>query len=144
MREARQRATQHLDTVSLLETLLDGRREHRDLRSPSLWVVALESLEQGLEHLVKFRGRMVPSDDGIAEPQQALNLTISIDPRIQQWNTHLRNTGRICLDEGTQTAEGRVLLLVVANLVQSLTPCLSKLAKVGRDKIGVHQANTTN
>ena len=58
--------------------------------------------------------------------------------------THLRNAGRIGLHEGAQTAESRVLLLVVANLVQCLAPCLSKLPEVGCDMIGMHQANTTN
>jgi hypothetical protein len=35
--------------------------------------VVLETLKESLEHVVQLRGWVVPPDDGIAEPHQALN-----------------------------------------------------------------------
>ena len=59
-------------------------------------------------------------------------------------STNLGNARRVRLHEGAETTERRVLLLVVADLVQGLTPHLGKLREDWGDDGRMHQADATD
>ena len=63
-----------LDAIPLAEFLLDDWGETRHLRSPSRRVVLLESVEKLIEHSVQLWRRLVPFNDGVTEPEQALKI----------------------------------------------------------------------
>lgn len=58
--------------------------------------------------------------------------------------TNLGDPSWIALYKSAEASEGGVLLLVVSNLVQSLTPCLSKFREVRSHQCWVHEADTTD
>lgn len=60
------------DTITLRQAFLNNRRERLHLGSPALRIVGFETRQQRLEHRVELLGRLVPTDDGIAEPHQTL------------------------------------------------------------------------
>lgn len=65
-------ASIQLDRVTLCEPLLYCRRERCDLSRPTVRVMLLKPVEELLEHIVQLHRRVVPANNGIAEPEQAL------------------------------------------------------------------------
>jgi hypothetical protein len=61
-----------LDSVPSCQPFLNNRWERTDLRTPTDRIVLLEPNEELLEHVVQFPRRLVPPNDRIAEPDQAL------------------------------------------------------------------------
>ena len=56
-------------------------------------------------------------------------------------SAYLGNAGRIGLHECTESSEGRVLLLVIPDLVECLTPVQGELWQERGNKTRVHQSN---
>lgn len=80
--------------------------------------MGLEARQQRLEHRIEFLRWLIPPDDGIAEPQQALQIAPSIVAlKTVTHLTHLGDAHWIHLDEGTQTPKSRIFLLVITDLV---------------------------
>lgn len=106
--------------------------------------MSLETRQQRLEHGIEFLGWLIPPDDGIAEPQQALQIDLStVALKTVTRLTHLGDAHWIHLDEGTQAPESRIFFLVITDLVQRLAPGLSKVRQHRCNHAWVHKSNTS-
>jgi len=95
-----------------------------------------------LEHRIKLRGGLMPPNDGIAEPEKALKIG-QYSPKLIT-STNLGNARWVSLHKSAQTAECRVFLFIITNLVQGHAPCLREFGQMGSDEVRVHQTNTTD
>lgn len=64
--------TTRLHPISRRESFLDGWGKRSHLGLPPSNVVVPEPCQELLEHRVELWGRVIPPDDGVAEPQQTL------------------------------------------------------------------------